>query len=255
MNLFFENSTRTKSSFEIAAKRLGAELLNFDVGKSSVSKGETLFDTMRTVDALGVDISIIRHSDDSYLESLKGKHSFSVVNAGAGKYEHPSQSLLDLLTIQEEFGKIDGLKIAILGDIYNSRVAKSNIRALSKFDCEVLLAGPEQLMPDEEDIRASTKVVPIEDAIKEADVIMLLRIQHERHSLYEINTDTYNKNFGLNPKRVELMKEASIFMHPGPFNREVEITSDLIDHPKSRIFKQVENGVYTRMSILEWINL
>ena len=252
-NLFFEHSTRTKFSFEVAAKRLGAYVLNFHSESSSLAKGETLYDTLRTFEALGTDIAIIRHSDDSYIESLKDKHYFSVINAGAGRFEHPSQSLLDLFTIHQEFKQINNLTILICGDIINSRVARSNINALKKFNCKILLAGPAQLLPSATEIESHCEVVNIDDGLKRADVAMFLRVQHERHDLYELNTNNYNKLYGLNQERLELMPKHAIFMHPGPFNRDVEIEGYLIEHKKSRIFKQKENGVYTRMSILEWI--
>ncbi len=252
-NLFFENSTRTKFSFEVAAKRLGANVLNFDTASSSMSKGESLYDTLKTFESFGIDIGIIRHSDDSYIESLKDQYKFQIINAGAGKYEHPSQSLLDLYTMQEEFGRLEGLTVTICGDIASSRVAKSNIAALKKFNCKVLLAGPSELMPKKEEIQDHCEIKDIDQAIPESDVVMFLRIQHERHSLFELNIDNYNQEFGLNDDRMKLLKASAIIMHPGPFNRDVEIASHLVEHSQSRIFKQKENGVYTRMAILEWI--
>lgn len=252
-NLFFENSTRTRFSFEVAAKRLGANVLNFDAESSSLAKGETLYDTLKTFESLGIDIAIIRHSDDSYIESLRGKHGFRVINAGAGKFEHPSQSLLDLFTIQEEFGTLENLTITICGDINNSRVAKSNINALKKFNSKVILTGPPDLMPKESDLDEHCSILPLDEAIEVSDVLMLLRVQHERHDLFEVKTEDYNYLYGLNDKRISRLKENAIVMHPGPFNRDVEIESHLVEHKKSRIFKQMENGVYTRMAILEWI--
>ncbi len=252
-NLFFEHSTRTRFSFEVAAKRLGAGVLNFDSDSSSLAKGETLEDTLKTFDALGIDVGIIRHSDDSYIEDLKTKYNFSVINAGAGSFEHPSQSLLDLFTIQEEFGTLENLTVAICGDVTHSRVAKSNINALKKFNSKVILTGPEELMPVPAKVDNHCEVMKVDDAIKVADVVMLLRVQHERHDLHELNIDNYNRDYGLNDDRLNLMKKNAIIMHPGPFNRGVEISSHLVEHKQSRIFKQKENGVYTRMAILEWI--
>ncbi len=252
-NLFFENSTRTRFSFEVAAKRLGASVLNFDAETSSLAKGETLYDTLKTFEALGIDIGIIRHSDDSYIDELKEKNLFALINAGAGKYEHPSQSLLDLFTIKEEFKSFDNLTVTICGDIASSRVAKSNIEALGKFGVKINLCGPDDLLPKVEEIPAHCQIANFDQAIAESDVIMLLRIQHERHHLFELNTQNYNQEFGLNENRMSRIKDTSIIMHPGPFNRDIEITSSLVEHPQSRIFKQMENGVYTRMAILEWI--
>jgi aspartate carbamoyltransferase catalytic subunit len=252
-NLFFEHSTRTRFSFEVAAKRLGAEVLNFDAKSSSIAKGETLYDTLKTFEALGIDIGVIRHSDDSYIESLKNTHGFNIINAGAGKFEHPSQSLLDLQTIYEEFGTLENLTICICGDISNSRVASSNIRALKKFNSNVILCGPPALLPDTDKLDEHCQISTLDEAIEVADVVMMLRVQHERHHLFELDINEYNQNFGLNLERVKKMKEKSIIMHPGPFNRDIEISSEIVEHHKSRIFKQKENGVYTRMAILEWI--
>lgn len=252
-NLFFEDSTRTKLSFEVAAKRLGATLINFDAKSSSLSKGETLYDTLKFFESIGIDIGIIRHSDDSYIESLKEKHKFCVINAGAGKQEHPTQSILDLYTMQEEFKKLENLTLTICGDIASSRVAKSNIAAMKIFNGKVFLCGPEQLMPKADQVESHCEIAPLDEAIPKSDVVMFLRVQHERHHLFELDTKNYNEQFGLNDKRMKLFKKHAIFMHPGPFNRDVEIASHLVEHPQSRIFKQKENGVYTRMAILEWI--
>lgn len=233
---------------------MGGQVLNFDSKSSSLAKGETLYDTLRTFESLGIDIGIIRHSDDSYIESLRDKHQFQIINAGAGKFEHPSQSLLDLFTIQQEFNRLENLTITICGDVTNSRVAKSNINALKKFaHNKVFLAGPKELMPSADELDPICQVKDLNEAIAESDIVMFLRVQHERHDLYELNTNNYNEEFGLNSKRLGLMRKEAIIMHPGPFNRGVEITSEVVEHPQSRIFKQMENGVYTRMAILEWL--
>lgn len=253
-NLFFENSTRTKFSFEIAAKRLGAHVLNFNSDSSSIAKGESLLDTLKTFEALGIDNAIIRHSDDAFIEKLKDNIGFNIVNAGAGKKEHPSQSLLDLYTMQKEFGDLNNLTVTICGDISSSRVAKSNIEALSKFNVKINLCGPKDLLPSNEDLPKNCQILPIDEALPQSDVAMFLRIQHERHHLVEIDLKNYNQNFGLNTKREKMLKDKAIIMHPGPFNRDVEIASELIECSKSRIFNQKENGVYTRMALLEWIN-
>ena len=238
----------------MAAKRLGAEVLNFDSESSSLSKGETLYDTLRTFESLGIDVGIIRHSDDHYIESLRDKHEFQVINAGAGKFEHPSQSLLDLFTIQEEFKTLDNLTITICGDVSNSRVAKSNIVALNKFkNNRIILSGPAELMPEDSDLPTGCEKMELDKALEVSDVVMFLRVQHERHHLFFLVTIHYNEKYGLNNTRIKILKKDAIIMHPGPFNREVEISSSLIEHPQSRIFKQMENGVYTRMAILEWL--
>lgn len=252
-NIFFENSTRTRFSFEVAQKRLGAHVLNFDEESSSLAKGESLYDTLKTFESLGVDIAVIRHSDDNFVQTLREEFNFATVNAGAGKNEHPSQSLLDLFTIKEEFGSFEGLKICICGDINSSRVAKSNIRALKKLGVDVYLTGPEILLPKTEELPENCTLLELDKAIEVSDVMMFLRIQHERHQTFEIPIENYNDLYGLNDKRINRMKESSIVMHPGPVNRDVEIKTHLVEHPKSRIFKQMENGVYTRMAILEWL--
>jgi aspartate carbamoyltransferase catalytic subunit len=252
-NLFFEHSTRTKFSFEVAVKRLGGDTLNFDAESSSMSKGETLEDTLSTFNALGIDIGIIRHSDDSYIDAVKEKYNFSIINAGAGKFEHPSQSLLDLYTIQEHFQTLENLTITICGDISTSRVASSFIKAMKHFNSKIYLSGPQELMPKECDLPNYCQIKDIDKAMAQSDVVMFLRVQHERHKLFELNIDHYNKSFGLNDTRIKLLKPNAIIMHPGPFNRDVEIASHLIEHKQSKIFKQKENGVYTRMAILEWI--
>lgn len=253
-NLFFENSTRTKFSFEVAAKRLGAHVLNFTGESSSLSKGESLYDTLKTFESLGVDTAIIRHSDDNYIEKIKDTFLFNVINAGAGKKEHPSQSLLDLFTIQQEFGTLENLTITICGDIKSSRVASSNIDALKFFNCKINLCGPQELMPDQSSLDRHCRLSQIDEVIEQSDVVMLLRVQHERHAAFELDIEHYNELFGLNDSRIKKMKKNAIIMHPGPVNRDVEILSHLVEHDKSRIFKQMENGVYTRMAILEWIS-
>lgn len=252
-NLFFESSTRTKFSFEIAAKRLGASVINFSPDKSSINKGETLLDTLNTFEALGVDLGVIRHSDDNFIQSFAKSGAFPVINAGAGKKEHPTQSLLDLYTMQEEFGDLTKLKVLICGDILNSRVAKSNILALGMFGVQVYLSGPEELLPEPNSLPAHCQIMPLDQALSESHVAMFLRIQHERHHLTQIDLPAYHLNFGLTLEREKLMPKHAIIMHPGPFNRDVEIASSLIDSEKSRIFQQKRNGVFTRMAILEWI--
>jgi len=252
-NIFFENSTRTRFSFEVAQKRLGANVINFDESSSSLAKGESLYDTLKTFESLGVDIAIIRHSDDNFIQTLRENFQFSTVNAGAGKNEHPTQSLLDLFTIKEEFGSFENLKVCICGDIKSSRVAKSNIKALTMLGVEVYLTGPEILLPKQDELAENCTILELDKAIEICDVVMFLRIQHERHQTFEIPIEQYNKHYGLNDQRISKMKADAVVMHPGPINRDVEILSHLVEHEKSRIFKQMENGVYTRMAILDWI--
>lgn len=269
-NLFFEPSTRTRFSFELAAKRLGAEVLNFYPRSSSTQKGETIYDTLKTLEAMGVNTAVIRHSEEGFLENLSSKLNISIVNAGTGTTEHPSQALLDLLTMRQEFGEglgsfPSGLKVAIIGDIVHSRVASSNIQALEKLGAELYISGPDIFMLDGE-THPHLKVVSVDEAVSEADIVMMLRVQKERHSKIDssidfalstdgqVMTDTeYPKSYGLSVERAKLMKPQAKIMHPGPFNRGVEIDASLVESDKSLIYKQVENGVFTRMAILEGV--
>lgn len=237
----------------MAQKRLGAHTLNFNARTSSLAKGESVIDTLKTFEALGTEIAVIRHMDDHFIRDLKDKLSFSVVNAGAGKFEHPSQSILDMFTILEEFGKFDGLSVAICGDVNSSRVAKSNIDAFGKLGVRVMLCGPEELLPKKRDLPSHCELAGIERALAGCDVAMFLRIQRERHQTFELSVDNYNQAFGLNAARLAKMKKSAVVMHPGPVNRGVEIADDLVECPQSRIFKQMENGVYARMAILDWL--
>jgi aspartate carbamoyltransferase catalytic subunit len=249
-NVFYEPSTRTRCSFEIAAKRLGAEVINFVPETSSVKKGETVYDTLKTLENLGVDAIVFRHSDDHVFDHIQGKINLPLLNAGAGKNEHPSQGLLDLLTLHQEFGRLKGLKIAVCGDIKHSRVAGSLMVAAEKFGMEIYLCGPEAMIP------ASSKPFiqqkNFDEILPEVDAVMMLRIQLERHVSLELDEKTYHKQFGLTSARVQKMKKDAIILHPGPFNRGIEIADEVVEHEKSRIFKQMGNGVFARMAILEW---
>ncbi|WP_025028490.1 aspartate carbamoyltransferase catalytic subunit [Caldalkalibacillus mannanilyticus] len=253
VNLFFENSTRTRFSFEVAEKRLGAHVLNFQESSSSTQKGETIYDTIKTIESMGVEAAVIRHSQNGLLEDLQGRLQVKLINAGIGNEEHPTQALLDMLTMKQEFGKIAGLKVAIIGDLKHSRVASSNFYGLKKLGAEVILSGPDAYKPYDPELREGSTWLPIEDAIGEADVVMMLRIQHERHQDrgLDISQNEYHNLYGLTEKRAKFMKKGAIIMHPAPFNRDVEIASCLIESPKSRIFKQVSNGVAVRMAVLE----
>jgi aspartate carbamoyltransferase catalytic subunit len=249
-NLFFEPSTRTKSSFEVAEKRLGLEVIPFEVLTSSVQKGETLYDTVKTLESIGANAIVIRHQQDRYFDELVGKVNIPIINGGDGCGHHPTQSLLDLMTIQEEFGEFKGLRIAIIGDIRHSRVARSNADVLTRLGAEVIFSGPKEWF----DTRSAdiARYRPIDEAIQEADVVMLLRVQHERHqnkSSYTANE--YHKQYGLTLEREKMMKPSSIIMHPAPVNRNVEIADSLVECQRSRIFKQMENGVYVRMAAIK----
>lgn len=249
-NVFYEPSTRTRCSFEIAAKRLGADVVNFVPENSSVKKGETVYDTLKTLESLGVDGIVFRHSDDHVFDSIHDKFNLPLLNAGAGKNEHPSQGLLDLFTLHQEFGKLEGLKIAVCGDVKHSRVAGSLMVAAKKFGMEVFLCGPADLLP--EVTENFIKKANFDEILPEVDAVMMLRIQLERHLSLELDAKTYHLEFGLTSSRVKKMKKEAIVLHPGPFIRGLEISDEVVEHPQSRIFRQMGNGVYTRMAILEW---
>jgi aspartate carbamoyltransferase catalytic subunit len=251
VNLFFEPSTRTRTSFELAAKRLSTDVINFSVPTSSVVKGESLIDTALTVQALGADFIIIRHSSSGVPHLLAKKLRASVINAGDGTNEHPTQALLDAFTIREKKGKIEGLTIAIVGDIAHSRVAKSNIYCLTKLDAKVRLIGPPTLIPNEIKGMGIDVFHNMEDGLKNVDVLMMLRIQMERQGKgFFPSTEEYSKNWGLTLERLSLAKNDAVVMHPGPMNRGIEITSEIADGPRSVILEQVTNGIAVRMAVM-----
>ncbi|MFC3882645.1 aspartate carbamoyltransferase catalytic subunit [Bacillus songklensis] len=246
-NLFFEPSTRTKCSFEVAERKLGLDVIPFEVSTSSVQKGETLYDTIETLAAIGVNAVVIRHPQDAYYENLMGKVSIPIINAGDGCGQHPTQCLLDLMTIRQEYGTFSGLKVAIVGDLRHSRVARSNAEMLTKLGAEVYLSGPKEW--HDENIPYGT-YVEMDDAIREADIVMLLRIQFERHGQQTEAAKNYHSLYGLTVEREKQMKKESIILHPAPVNRGVEIADELVECGRSRIFKQMQNGVFVRMAVL-----
>ena len=254
INLFFEPSTRTRTSFEIAAKRLSADAINISASTSSVTKGETLLDTARNLEAMAPDCIVIRHSSAGAPVQLARVCRAAVVNAGDGAHEHPTQALLDALTIRERKGRIAGLKVAIIGDILHSRVARSNIHLLTKLGATVSVAGPGTLVPNEFSEMVEEGVVVerhIEDAIEGSDVVMILRIQRERQtSAFFPSMREYAVHYGLNLKRLEYAASDAIVMHPGPMNRGIEIASDVADGTRSLILDQVTNGLAVRMAVL-----
>ncbi|MFJ8261609.1 aspartate carbamoyltransferase catalytic subunit [Rummeliibacillus sp. NPDC094406] len=248
-NLFFEPSTRTKTSFETAERRIGATVIPFEAGFSSTLKGETLYDTVKTLESIGMDAVVIRHKKDAYYEELLEGINVAVINAGDGAGQHPSQSMLDLYTIFKEFGKFEGLNVTIAGDVSHSRVAKSNISALRRFGANVNIVCPPEWQGKYTEAHHEW-----DDLIETSDVIMLLRVQHERDAAYEgFTTEGYHKHYGLTVEREQQMKDGAIIMHPAPVNRGVEIDSSLVECDRSRIFKQVHNGVFVRMAIVETI--
>ena len=255
INLFIEPSTRTRISFELAAQRLTADIINFSAEASSLKKGETLKDTARNLEALNADIIIIRHSATGAPHFLSRFLNASVVNAGDGAHEHPTQALLDTFTIRERKGKVAGLNVTILGDILYSRVARSNIWALLKLGANVTLCGPSTLVPRVFEEMGCRVTYDLQDAIASADIINLLRIQHERQrkSMFP-SLGEYSSLFGLNRARLARLKPDVLIMHPGPINRGVEIDSDVADCAQSVILEQVTNGLAVRMAVLFLVN-
>jgi len=251
VNLFYEPSTRTRTSFELAGKYLSADTINFTSSASSVRKGETLKDTAKTIEMMGVDAVIIRHSSSGAASYLSRHVTASVINAGDGTHEHPTQALLDMFTVKEKKGTLSGLKVAIFGDILHSRVARSNIFGFTKMGSEVFVAGPSTLMPPDIEQMGAKPVKTIEEAVRDADVVIALRIQLERQQKGLFPTiREYSKFFGLNEDKLALAKSDAILLHPGPVNRGIELTSEVIDGSQSVINQQVKNGVAVRMAVL-----
>lgn len=257
-NMFFEDSSRTHTSFEMAERKLGLTVIPFDPAHSSVNKGETLYDTSLIMNAVGVDIEVIRHRQNNYYDQLinlkPAQHlNIVVVNAGDGSGQHPSQCMLDMMTIHEHFGHFKGLKVAIVGDITNSRVAKSNMELLTRLGAEVYFSGPEFWYSKEYDRYG--KYLPLDELVDKMDVMMLLRVQHERHEgdRHEaaFNAQRYHEKYGINHERYNRMKDDAIIMHPGPINHDVELAGDLVESKKSMFFRQMQNGVFMRMAMLE----
>ncbi|SFG23226.1 aspartate carbamoyltransferase [Halobacillus alkaliphilus] len=245
-NLFLEPSTRTKSSFHIAERKLGLDVLHLDGMDSSLTKGESLYDTLKTLEAIGADVAVVRQSEVGLLDSCAENVNLSLINAGDGCGEHPTQSLLDLYTIQEQFEEFEGLHVAIAGDLKHSRVARSNAHALQQLGARVSFVTK----PEWKDSSFSHRYITMDEAVEQCDVLMLLRIQHERHK-QKTSASSYLKDHGLTKERESRMKEDAIILHPAPVNRGVEIDSDLVESKKSRIFRQMSNGVTIRMAIIQ----
>jgi aspartate carbamoyltransferase catalytic subunit len=251
VNAFFEASTRTRTSFELAAQRLSADIIDFSEKGSSVSKGETLIDTARTIEAMGIDVIVIRHPAAGAAELLSRSIKCSIVNAGDGAHEHPTQGLLDLYTIRERFGKVAGLKVAIVGDIANSRVARSNLWALTKLGAQVIFVGPPTLLPKSFEQFGARVVHDLDAVIGEVDVVNMLRVQFERIKSSQFPTvREFTSMYGLTWDRFQRCKKDVFVMHPGPMNRGIEIQSDIADSPSSGILQQVTNGLAIRMAVL-----
>ncbi len=251
VNCFFEPSTRTRVSFEIAEKRLSADTVNFSAGGSALAKGETLLDTVRNIEAMAPDLLVIRHRAAGAAEFVARRVRCAVVNAGDGRHEHPTQALLDLFTIRKHRGRIEGLTVTIVGDIANSRVARSDIHALTKLGASVRVCGPPTMLPPEVERLGVEAFHRVEEALEGADVVMALRIQKERLGRAAFpSIREYARVFGINARLLERTAPEAIVMHPGPINRGVEMASDVADGPRSVILDQVENGVAVRMAVL-----
>ena len=253
INLFFESSTRTRTSFELAGKRLGADMINMQVAASSVTKGETLIDTAMTLNAMHIDALVVRHPDSGAVHLLSQKVNCSVVNAGDGQNEHPTQALLDALTIRRRLGHLDGLTVAICGDVLHSRVARSNIHLLSTMGTRVRLVAPRTLLPSAIEHLGVEVFNDMREGLRDADIVMMLRMQNERmKGSYVSSIREYFHFFGLDYDKRRVAKPDALIMHPGPMNRGVEIDSDLADDvERSMILQQVEMGVAVRMACLE----
>ncbi|WP_379131609.1 aspartate carbamoyltransferase catalytic subunit [Paenibacillus sp. sgz500958] len=248
-NMFFENSTRTRFSFEMAEKRLGAQVLNFTSAASSVEKGESIYDTVRTLESMGIDAGVIRLKPAGVLQQLAEKVSVPLINAGDGNNEHPTQALLDLYTMIQTFGSLKDLTVSITGDIMHSRVARSNLWALTKMGAKVQFCAPENMKAPE--LMEYAPYVSIEEAMK-ADVVMMLRVQLERHAVGMLQSaEEYRRQFGLTEERASKLAPGTIIMHPAPVNRNVEIDDCVVESAKSRIFPQMSNGVPVRMAVIE----
>ena len=244
-NLFFEPSTRTHYSFATAEARLGCKTIDFSPNSSSMKKGETFYDTIKTFESFGVDGLVIRDAKNQWYKELINKIKVPIINAGDGSADHPTQTLLDLLTIKQEFGKFEGLKVLVVGDISHSRVAHSNILNMRRLGMEVFVSAPDIFKDNQ------YNYVDFDEYISKVDVINMLRIQNERlEKDCKYNVQQYNKEFGLNNERLRKMKPNAIIIHPAPFNRNVEINDDVVESKPSRIFKQISNGVYIRMAVL-----
>jgi aspartate carbamoyltransferase catalytic subunit len=251
VNLFYEPSTRTRVSFEVAAKRLSADVINIATETSSVKKGETLIDTGKNIQALKADIIVMRHNYSGAAHMLARNVDISVVNAGDGWHEHPTQALLDMFTLKEKLGRIEGLKVSIVGDIAHSRVARSNIWGLTKLGAKVMVCAPEMLIPPAIEQMGASVTNDIDEALAGADAVNVLRMQFERDEENAFPSQIeYFKNFGITRERLQNAKKDIIVMHPGPINRGVEMSSDVADGPNSVILEQVTNGIAVRMAVL-----
>lgn len=254
INLFFENSTRTRISFELAEKLLGMKSVNFSANISSLSKGESEVDTIKNLDAMKFDYIVVRHNENGFYQKVIDNSSAKVINGGDGTNEHPTQGLLDMLTLKEIFGKLEGLKVCIIGNISHSRVARSNIYGLQKFGAEVSLCAPEVYLPDDIDELGVNVIDSMDEAVKSNDALILLRVQHERDAGKLLSSvEDYSQKYGMNEKRLGLNPDIKI-LHPGPWNEGVELDQFILDSPNFYGYKQVTNGVAVRLAVLKLLN-
>ena len=255
INLFFESSTRTRTSFEIAAKRLSADLINFSASTSSLKKGESIIDTLKTLKSMMIDLLIMRHSDSGVMNFIAGNIDVPLINAGDGKHQHPTQALLDLYTIKKSFNDFKGLKVAITGDILNSRVARSDIKLFKRMGMDVTIVSAPMLLPENLEYFDSNYVYDIDKIIEDIDILYILRMQFERQDRkYYPSIKEYNRFLSLNMERLKKMKRGSLIMHPGPVNRGIEISENVMNHGENyggfKINTQVTNGVAVRMALI-----
>ena len=254
LNLFFESSTRTATSFTLAEQRVGADVISFAPGASSLGKGETIADTAITLHAIGVRVIVVRHPESGFPRRLAESFDGHVINAGDGTHAHPTQALLDLMTLREHAGRLEGLRVAIVGDILHSRVARSNIVGMRMLGIEVTLVGPRTLLPDSFESPGVRIERDLDEVLPRVDAIMMLRIQRERIvSGLLPSLDDYTRRFQLNRTRLARLSRDAVILHPGPYNRGVELTDDVLDDPRSRYVVQVHNGVFVRMAVLEFL--
>jgi aspartate carbamoyltransferase catalytic subunit len=252
--LFSEASTRTRTSFEVAALRVGIKVLGFSAASSSLLKGESLLDTIKNLEAMGVDFFVVRHESSGVLDGLRAQTASSLINAGDGAHEHPTQALLDLFTLREKKGRLKGLKVVIVGDILHSRVARSNIHGLKKFGAKITVCGPSTLIPRDIEKMGVTVSHDLNEALKGADAVNVLRLQLERQKQNLVTSlSDYFEAFGLTTERLKAAAPDCLVLHPGPMNRGVEISSEVADGPQSVILEQVANGVLVRMAVLKLI--
>ena len=252
LNLFFEASTRTATSFTLAEQRVGADVISFAPGTSSLGKGETISDTAITLRGIGVRVIVVRHPESGFPRRLAEAFDGHVINAGDGPHAHPTQALLDLMTLRHEFGRFEGLRVAIVGDILHSRVARSNIVGMTQLGIEVTLVGPPTLLPDAFAVNGVTIERSFDAVLPHVDAVMMLRIQRERITSSLLPAlDDYTRNYQLDRRRLSALRDDAVILHPGPYNRGVELTDDVLDDPRSRYVAQVGNGVFVRMAVLD----